>query len=202
MCGLIYNIGTLKAMALEFKLREEVSFLAQKDLTINAYYTKFKSVWDEYSNYRSCSCGHQVKDCTMSFLIGLNDTYAAVREQILLMDPIPSLTKVFSHLAQDEKQKKIGARKKLQVDLAALIAKNNPVKGSAKGKSRCPQCTHCCNLVHVVDKCYNLHGYPPSFKFKSNGQQASSFANNAIVVEDNSDQGVNLTHAEYQQLFC
>ena len=100
MCGLIYNIGTLKAMALEFKLREEVSSLAQEDLTINAYYTKLKSVWDEYSNYRSCSCGHQVKDCTMSFLIGLNDTYATVREQILLMDPIPSLTKVFSHLVQ------------------------------------------------------------------------------------------------------
>ena len=121
------------------------------------------------------------------------------------MDPIPSLTKVFSHLVQDEKQKKIGARKKLQVDLAALaalIAKNNPVKGSAKGESRCPQCIHCGNLGHVVDKFYNLHGYPPGFKFKSNGQQASSFANNAIVVEDNSDQGVNLTHAEYQQLFC
>ena len=61
-----------------FELREEVGSLAQEDLTINAYYTKFKIVWDEYSNYRSCFCGHQIKDCTMSFLMGLNDTYAIV----------------------------------------------------------------------------------------------------------------------------
>lgn len=49
----------------------------------------------------------------MSFLMGLNDTYVAVRGHVLLMDPIPSLTKVFSHLVQDEKQKKIGAGKNI-----------------------------------------------------------------------------------------
>ena len=41
----------------------------------------------------------------LSFLMGLNDTYATVRDQILLMDPIPSLSKVFSLLLQDEKQR-------------------------------------------------------------------------------------------------
>ena len=35
-----------------FELRKDVSSLAQEDLTINAYYTKFKSVWDEYFNYK------------------------------------------------------------------------------------------------------------------------------------------------------
>ena len=54
-----------------------------------------KSVWDEYSNYRSCTCGHQVEDCSMSYLMGLNDTYATVRGHILLMDPIPFLPKCF-----------------------------------------------------------------------------------------------------------
>lgn len=133
MCGLICNTGTLKAMVLKFfELRKGVNSLAQEDLSINAYYTKFNSVWDEYSKYRSCTCGHQVEDCTMSFLMGLNDIYEAVRGQILLMDPIPSLTKVFSLLVQDEKQKRIGAGKKLQADLAALAtltAKNNAAKG-------------------------------------------------------------------------
>ena len=102
-----------------------------------------------------CSYGHQVEDCTMSFLMWLNDTYATVKGQILLMDPIPSLAKVFYLLVQDEKQKQIGFGKKLQVDsaaLAALIAKNNPTK------SGCLQCTHIGNLGHVVDKCYKLHG--------------------------------------------
>ena len=39
--------------------------------------------------------------------MGLNDTYAAVKGQILLMDPIPSLTKVFSHLVQMRSKRKL-----------------------------------------------------------------------------------------------
>ena len=86
-----------------FELRKEVSSLAQEDMSINAYYTKFKGIWDEFIAYRNCICGHQVEDCTMSFLMGLNDTYSAVRGQILLIDPIPPLSKVFSLLLQDER---------------------------------------------------------------------------------------------------
>ena len=85
---MICNIGSLK-------------------VTINAYYTKFKGLWDGLPEYRTCSCGHQAKECVMSFLMGLNDTYTAVSGQILLMDPIPSLSKVFSLLVQDEKQRKV-----------------------------------------------------------------------------------------------
>ena len=62
-----------------FDLRKEISSLTQEDLTINAYYAKFKGLWDEFSNYRTCTCGHQVEDCIMSFLMGLNETYAAVK---------------------------------------------------------------------------------------------------------------------------
>ncbi|XP_065617218.1 uncharacterized protein LOC136062281 [Quercus suber] len=89
-----------------FDLRKEISSLVQEDLTINAYYAKFKGLWDEFSNYRTCTCGHQVEECTMSFLMGLNETYAAVRSQILLMEPVPSLSKVLSLLLQDEKREK------------------------------------------------------------------------------------------------
>ena len=112
-----------------FEVRKEVSSLAQEDMTINAYYTKFKGIWDEFTTYRNCTCGHQVVDCTMSFLIGLNDTYSTVRGQILLMDLIPPSSKVFSLLLQDEKQRKVRAGKKIRVDtttvLAALGNKNN-----------------------------------------------------------------------------
>ena len=112
-----------------FEVRKEVSSLAQEDMTINAYYTKFKGIWDEFTTYRNCTCGHQVVDCTMPFLMGLNDTYSTVRGQILLMDLIPPSSKVFSLLLQDEKQRKVRAGKKIRVDtttvLAALGNKNN-----------------------------------------------------------------------------
>lgn len=40
----------------------------------------------------------------MSFLMDLNDTYSHIRGQILLMDPLPPLNKVFSLLTQEERQ--------------------------------------------------------------------------------------------------
>ena len=80
----------------------------QDDSTINFYYTRFEVVWDELSNYRFCSCGHQIEECTMALLIGLNKSYGVVKGQILLMEPMPALHKVFSLVLQEEKQRKVG----------------------------------------------------------------------------------------------
>ena len=158
-----------------FELRKEICSLAQEDLSINSYYTEFKSLWQELSNYRTCSCGHQAKDCVMSFLMSLNETYITVRGQILLMDPIPSLGKVFSLLLQDEKQRKVGKKNTIESSTLAVKA-NGSSKSFNKAKSGRPQCTHCGVLGHVVDKCYKLHGYPFGYKFKNKGSQATSFA--------------------------
>ena len=160
-----------------------------------------KGLWDEFFNYRTCTCGHQVEDCTMSFLMGLNEIDAAIKGKILLMDPVPPLSKVFSLLLQDEKQRKVGAGKKALVDAAAALAtlgaKSGNAKNYTKSKTGRPQCTYCGAIGHVVDKCYKLHGYPPRYKFKNKGQ---SFANNVIIVKDNASEPVTLNKAEYQQL--
>ena len=185
-----------------FELKREICSLTQEDLTINGYYTKFKSLWQEFAEYRTCSCGHQAEECVMSFLMGLNDTYTSVRGQILIMDPVPSLSKVFSLLLQDEKQRKVS--KTPITEASALAVKNNGsfAKGFNKGKSGRPQCTHCGILGHVVDKCYKLHGYPPGYKFKNKGQQSghSSFASNVVSTECNNEGNFSLTKSEYQQL--
>ena len=77
-----------------------VSTLSQDNLSVSSYYTKFKVIWDELVNYkpipscscRICTCGsmaarveHQEEECTMNFLMGLNESFATVRGQILLM---------------------------------------------------------------------------------------------------------------------
>ena len=43
-----------------------------------------------------------------SFLMDLNESYAAVRGQVLLMEPLPSINKVFSLIQNHEKQKEVG----------------------------------------------------------------------------------------------
>ena len=138
----------------------------------------------------------------MSFLMGLNETYIAIRGQILLMDPIPPLSKVFSLLLQDEKQRKVSARKKALTEIATALAALGPksvgnVKNFNKSRIDRPQCTHCGAMGHVVDKCYKLHGYPPRYKFKNKSQ---TFASNLVTTEDSSNEPISLTRAEYQQL--
>ena len=100
--------------------------------------------------------------------MGLNETYTIVKGQILLMDHIPSLGKVFSLLLQDEKQRKVG--KKNTIESSPLVVKTNGSgKSFNKAKFGRPQCTHCGVLGHVADICYKLHGYPLGYKFKTKG---------------------------------
>ena len=182
-----------------FELRKEICSLAQEDLSISSYYTKFKSLWQELSDYRTCSYGHQAEDCVMSFLMGLNETYNTFRGQILLMDPIPSLGKVFSLLLEDEKQRKVGKKNTIKSSTLA-VKTNGSTKSFNKAKSGRPQCTHCGVLGHVSNKCCKLLRYPPGYKFKTKGSQAGSFANNVVVTNNSPDENVNLTRSEYQQL--
>ena len=45
----------------------------------------------------------------MEFLQGLHDRFSAIRSQILLMDPFPSVAKIYSLVRQEEKQQEIDA---------------------------------------------------------------------------------------------
>ncbi|XP_030964272.1 uncharacterized protein LOC115985470 [Quercus lobata] len=91
------------------------------------------------------------------------------------MDPIPSLSKIYSLLIQEETHRSIPNASVVKVDytiFAAKVSTNHVTHGSnfansgGKGKDR-PICTHCCKTSHTVDKGYKLHGFPPRFKFKN-----------------------------------
>jgi hypothetical protein len=43
----------------------------------------------------------------LQFSMGLNDSFSAVRAQILLIDPLLPINKVFSLIIQEEEQRKI-----------------------------------------------------------------------------------------------
>ena len=72
------------------------------------YYSKLKALWDDlnlYSPIPPCICesnktieASKDKDITIQFLMGLNETYMGVYDQVLLMGPIPIVGKVSSLL--------------------------------------------------------------------------------------------------------
>ncbi|XP_057962256.1 uncharacterized protein LOC131153819 [Malania oleifera] len=108
-----------------FHLEKSLSCINQGTLSVTEYFNTFKTLWDEYINYRpfpTCTCGQmatctcelfnflqirQQSDYVLKFLVGLNDSFAAVRSQLLLMVPLPSMSKVFSLLLQEESQRQL-----------------------------------------------------------------------------------------------
>lgn len=169
-----------------FELRRMVSTLSQDNLSVSSYYTKFEIIWNELVDYKtipSCSCGictygsmaphakYQEEECTMNFLMGLNDFFSSIRGHILLMQPLPSLNKVFSIITQEERQRRVGTN--VVVESTALFSrgsntsnKGNSYSNKFNGKKESTICSHCGVLGHVVDKCYKIHGYPPRYKAK------------------------------------
>ena len=102
-------------------LKQAIASLKQNNMLVSDYFTQLKGLWDEFLNYRpipGCTCGakcicglsrilmdYQHYDYVHSFLMGLNDSFAPVRGQILLMEPLPNINKVFSLIQNDEKQR-------------------------------------------------------------------------------------------------
>jgi hypothetical protein len=97
-----------------FQLIGALANLTQGNDLVSVYYGKLKTIWDELTLHcplPECSYGQMKmlidryqQDCVIQFLIGLNETYSNVRDQIMLMDPIPQVSKVFSLIQQQEKQ--------------------------------------------------------------------------------------------------
>ena len=123
----------------------------------------------------------------MQFLIGLNETYNQVWGQILLMDPLPSVNRVYSLLIQDERQRSIGHSTGAYIESTALATKssaravgfgntygnNSGAKGNKNKGNERPVCSHCGVTGHTIEKCYKLHGYPPSYKPKGKTAKAN-----------------------------
>jgi hypothetical protein len=108
---------------------------------------------------------YQHYEYVMKFLVGLNDSYASVRGQILLMEPLPSINKVFALVSQEERQKELSSTPMLhgvESGSTALAVTNYKPYGGNKnfGKKERPVCSHCGITGHTVEKCYKIHGYP------------------------------------------
>ena len=140
----------------------------------------------------------------MKFLVGLHDSYSAIRSQLLLQSPLPSMSRVFSLLLQEESQRSLTNAVGISIDSQAMVVEqssrivstSNTQFTKQKGKSDAI-CSHCGYSGHLVDKCFQLIGYPPGWKrprgkiFNSTPTAAKKFqrlptTNNTNVLEQNS----------------
>ncbi|KAJ8747272.1 hypothetical protein K2173_014518 [Erythroxylum novogranatense] len=172
-------------------LQLEIYTCQQGVLSVHEYFTKLKILWDELQILRplpSCSCNPQCScglsrnirhfhenDQVMVFIKGLNENYATVKSQILLMDPLPSLNKAFSLVIQQERPS--------VSDISVLAVKGTTASTQRKftSTSAPPICTHCGKEGHTVDRCYKKHGYP--INMKNSKKSSTRVYANAVDVD-------------------
>jgi hypothetical protein len=138
-----------------------------------------KSILELYSQER-----------VLQFLMGLNDSFSVIRAQILLMDHLPFINKVFSLIIQEEKQREICVNPISHDISSAMMTKSFLPKHSPSThheptvymskpsprpkifkqpyKKDRPMCSHCGVAGHTIEKCYRVHRFPPGFKFTRN----------------------------------
>ncbi|KAF8393202.1 hypothetical protein HHK36_021443 [Tetracentron sinense] len=159
-----------------YQIKRLIYTLLQEKSSLTAYFMKLKGYWDELASYNTvpnCTCGmlktlseYQQQEHVYQFLMGLNDSYSAIRSQILTMDPLPSISKTYSLILQEEKQRELHVTTTSIPDATALsVIKNetnfeNYQDNDHNKTCQHPRCDHCKCLGHVKSKCNKLHGYP------------------------------------------
>ena len=161
----------------------------------------------------------QQRESVMQFLLGLNESFAPIRAQIMLMEPTPPLNKVFSLVVQEERQRPLTTSNSpaftapVSSRFQAASRASSPTNASRSRKDR-PLCTHCNILGHTVDRCYKIHGYPPGFRnrpnFRPNGSRPNqmlpnSLHTNQLTLIDGSTASASpppLTHDQHNQLLA
>ncbi|KAH0692446.1 hypothetical protein KY285_019543 [Solanum tuberosum] len=170
-----------------YQIQREINDLSQGSLDITGYYTKLKKLWEELSTLNvtaqcNCACNCGAKDLAhkaeqdrrlIQFLMGLNEIYTVIRGSILMMNPLPNMAQAFSLLVQDEHQREIKPSNHFNVESTALhIGSGNPSQSyrtnfssnHTRNGSQIPYkdrfCTYCRRTGHLMEKCYQLHGYP------------------------------------------
>jgi hypothetical protein len=144
--------------------------------------------------------------------MGLNDSFFTIRAQILLIDALPFVNKVFSLIIQEERQREITVSSLSHDTSSALMTRTlmpNPAASSMPNPHECvafmtkttpgPMFTkqnymkdcsiysYCGVARYTIEKCYKVHSYPLGFKFTRNKP------NKYVQHSSNQVQGTNLT---------
>lgn len=101
-------------------LQNEIYNLKQGGLSVNDYYTKCRTLWEEMNALRPlpickcrprCCCDlmDEIRkdreiDQIIRFLQGLNDDYNSLKSGVLVLDPLPEMDKVFVMAEKLERQ--------------------------------------------------------------------------------------------------
>lgn len=160
--------------------------------------------------------------------MGLNESYHVTRDQIMLLDLLPHINKIFFMIQQQEMQNlMLSGLPSLDSMALAIRQPYNPSKipfgppsSQKRDKPFCthykiqghilknyfkagnaqPPCTHCHLTGHMIDKFNKLYGYPPEHKLhvKHNPLGFSSVNLTSIEPVASTYENLTFTKDQYQ----
>ncbi|XP_021854211.2 uncharacterized protein [Spinacia oleracea] len=198
-----------------FSLEQQAAEITRGGHNVAEFFTDIKSIWDKISAANplpTCTCNLCVCNVTqrifkmqqeqrlMQFLMKLGEHLAVTRGSLLMMQPLPTISHAYRMLAQEERQREIGAVSQ-QHESHAFGAdrrrfndnqnkgvfnpsrnqqpyyKSNYTGGNKSSVYKRPSiyfCDHCKINGHSTERCFKLHGFPPGFTgFKSDRKTAA-----------------------------
>ncbi|GAU50785.1 hypothetical protein TSUD_192210 [Trifolium subterraneum] len=195
------------------ELQQEIYALTQGTRSVTTFYSDLKTLWEELEIYMpipNCTCHHRCSCAAMRlarnhhqmlhvmrFLTGLNDDFNPVKSQILLLDPLPSITKIFSMILQFERQNcTVNADdSKILVNASASKFRSNgnnrletSFSGNGNNRSETSSgtkrfCTYCHKTNHFVENCFKKNGVPPHMMKQYSGSAHHSAVEGGELVE-------------------
>ncbi|KAL0332017.1 UNVERIFIED_CONTAM: hypothetical protein Scaly_2103200 [Sesamum calycinum] len=137
---------------LVYQLQRAIASITQGSHTVVEYFNNLTALWDELECLKppkTCTCGlctcgftritAEEENLTklVQFLMGLDDSYDNIRNQILVMDPFPSVNKAYSMVLRVERQRMVHTQTGDSAENVALQTKwldnrgnNGPRNGS------------------------------------------------------------------------
>ena len=106
------------------------------------------------------------KEQPHQFLMGLDDeTYANVQCQVLALDALPSLDKIFNMIQQEENHKQLMQGREHDPESSMAFAVRDKSVGGEKNT-----CRHCGRYGHEETSCYEIIGYPSTWGTRGRGR--------------------------------
>ncbi|KAJ0927068.1 putative retrotransposon gag domain, retrotransposon Copia-like protein [Helianthus annuus] len=163
-----------------YDLYKKINCVSQSGTPVAEYYNKLTTMWKQFDamlHLPTCSCqaAKDFNDFTtliklMQFLMGLDDVYQSVRTNLLTREPLPTVKVAFSIISREESHRLSSGGSKPQN--VSFVSKPNQVVDQRRRNNRNTntslKCTHCNMLGHTIDRCFEIIGYPPGFRRRSN----------------------------------
>ncbi|KAJ0493280.1 putative RNA-directed DNA polymerase [Helianthus annuus] len=200
-----------------FGLFQKINSVSQNGTSVSEYYHRINTMWKQFDamlQLPSCTCQASTKFNEfnqliklMQFLMGLDDIYQPVRTNLLTRDPLPTVKTAFSIISREESHRDSNSSSK--VPNVGFAAKTNQFNDNKKRFNKGPnpnlKCTHCNKIGHVVDKCFELHGYPSNFRPRPNQNnnqwsKPNNTANHSVSDKSVSNSLNSLTSKQFSKL--